>query len=890
MSRRKFLVSVIMPVYNTEEFVEEAIESLLEQTIGFEKNIQLILVNDGSSDRSGAICRRYARMYPENIIYKKCHNHGVSAARNYGLRFATGEWVNFTDSDDKWHKVAFAAMAAFTEKQGSEVNILSPRIRFFDGRKGYHILDYKFEKTRVVDIEEDYNYIQLHVPCWFRRSKLPVSPFNTKMESSEDARLITSLIMRDGKYGVVREAMYWYRKRNNNSITESAIQEQAKKAYYYTTIFEEYYFYLIKQYLTPEGGLPKYIQFILLYEIQWRLWQPIEKAPCEDREKYKKDILYILSLIDDELILNYERITAERKVYILRQKYGADVPIEFRSGRFYYGEKMISNFVKRGLRVDCIECRNGQIHIFGRLASFLPKEKLSLFVEKRNGEREKLVLRDNPNSRLLSFDGTKCLEAYFFELFLPNKTRAFSFLASVDDSDSPVRMVINPGKFAKIKAEKNSYYYSRGRILSLSKSRKSISNIGASIKRLAWREFRSQLSLLSHRYLKVATWRSIYWIMRALHKKPVWVISDRANMANDNGEAFFRYMQKEHRDKVDCYFRIDKKSPDYGRLEKIGRVVDYNSFRAKMLTAMASKIVSAHADDGVYRPFAGAKNYWMSDLFDYDFVFLQHGITKDDLSGWLIRTAKNIRLFVTSTRPERNSIMQGNYLYGSDNIKLTGFARHDRLVSSGGLKKTIVVIPTWRKKLAGMAKLNDGVKSRNNNFTKTNYYQFYSSLISDGRIRATMKKKGYHGLFVVHPNHLANASDFRGNKEFRVLDKPAKYAKLFSESSLMVTDYSSVAFEFAYLNKPVIYTQSDREEFYDGQIYDEGYFSYENDGFGPVCLDYESTVAAIVNAIENDCRQPKKYADRVAKTFAFHDNKDCERIYGEIVKLNEKLN
>ena len=196
-------------------------------------------------------------------------------------------------------------------------------------------------------------------------------------------------------------------------------------------------------------------------------------------------------------------------------------------------------------------------------------------------------------------------------------------------------------------------------------------------------------------------------------------------------------------------------------------------------------------------------------------------------------------------------------------------------------------MPTWRKGITGKYDLQDGVRLRNEDFYKSAYYQFYDRLINDSRIMAVMRKRGYHGLFVTHPNHLANADDFHSNAVFDVSTRPVKYSKLFASGALMVTDYSSVAFEFAYLNKPVIYSQFDREAFFANHVYTEGYFSYEDDGFGPVCYDYESTVAAIIKAIENDCRQPKEYADRVAKTFAYHDGKNCERIYQAILAIDD---
>ena len=85
MQDYKYRFSVVIPIYNVEKYLEETIESVISQDIGFKENIQLILVNDGSPDSSEDICLRYRELYPENIVYVKQKNGGVSRARNHGM-------------------------------------------------------------------------------------------------------------------------------------------------------------------------------------------------------------------------------------------------------------------------------------------------------------------------------------------------------------------------------------------------------------------------------------------------------------------------------------------------------------------------------------------------------------------------------------------------------------------------------------------------------------------------------------------------------------------------------------------------------------------------------------------------------------------------------------
>ena len=87
-----------MAVHNVDKWIEESITSVLEQTIGFKENIQLILVNDGSTDHSYSVCMKYRDMYPNNVVAINQENKGASAARNRGLREIKGKICQFSRS------------------------------------------------------------------------------------------------------------------------------------------------------------------------------------------------------------------------------------------------------------------------------------------------------------------------------------------------------------------------------------------------------------------------------------------------------------------------------------------------------------------------------------------------------------------------------------------------------------------------------------------------------------------------------------------------------------------------------------------------------------------------------------------------------------------------
>ena len=106
-------ISVVVPIYNVEKQLRKCIESILKQQI---EEIQIILVNDGSTDNSGVIAKEYASKYPNKILYIEKENGGLSDARNYGVKYATGEYISFVDSDDYISENLYKDLEEYTKE------------------------------------------------------------------------------------------------------------------------------------------------------------------------------------------------------------------------------------------------------------------------------------------------------------------------------------------------------------------------------------------------------------------------------------------------------------------------------------------------------------------------------------------------------------------------------------------------------------------------------------------------------------------------------------------------------------------------------------------------------------------------------------------------------
>lgn len=378
--------------------------------------------------------------------------------------------------------------------------------------------------------------------------------------------------------------------------------------------------------------------------------------------------------------------------------------------------------------------------------------------------------------------------------------------------------------------------------------------------------------------------RLLTMVLRPFSKKKIWIICDRANQADDNAEALFQYASSVQQKDIKIYFAISSESQDYKKLKKIGKVIPFLGMKYKILYLLADCIISSQADEHIFRPFQQCSGPYRDLAQSQKFVFLQHGITKDDMSNWLNRYNKNIRLFVTATIPEYKSILDSKYGYDSSVVKLTGFPRFDRLFHDE--KRRITIMPTWRAYLVTGIDPRTGKRELKPGFCESSYFAMYNELLNCQRLFDYAQEMGYTIAFLHHPNMICAKNIMVNDQRLEVLEQNIPYRAIFAESDLLITDYSSVAFDFAYLRKPVIYYQQDKEEFFSGaHTYEKGYYDYEKDGFGEVEYSVEALVDRIIEYMRNECALKETYRARIDATFPFSDRNNCQRVYEEIMKL-----
>ncbi len=177
-----------------------------------------------------------------------------------------------------------------------------------------------------------------------------------------------------------------------------------------------------------------------------------------------------------------------------------------------------------------------------------------------------------------------------------------------------------------------------------------------------------------------------------------WTLIDRDTEAHDNAEHLYRYLQREHPE-INAWFVLRGDSADWPRLQADGfRMVPFGSAEHVLLLLNTEHLISSQVDHYIVRPLDGARFGRKS----WRFTFLQHGVTKDDLSRWI--NGKPISRLITSTRDEHESIRGDHtpYIFTDKEVRLTGMPRHDRLLRLGQRVEEpefITIMPTWRRYL-----------------------------------------------------------------------------------------------------------------------------------------------------------------------------------------------
>jgi CDP-glycerol glycerophosphotransferase len=347
-------------------------------------------------------------------------------------------------------------------------------------------------------------------------------------------------------------------------------------------------------------------------------------------------------------------------------------------------------------------------------------------------------------------------------------------------------------------------------------------------------------------------------------RRDVWLMGERPYKAQDTGYRFFKHMRERHPE-VEAYYVIDRDSPERANVEALGNVLDFGSEEHVRAALLARKVLGSHHPDFLYplrtKDFRRAMRATK--------VFLQHGVMG---TKWLAPMyGKSVAefdtdLFIVSSERERQYIV-GDFGYDPDEVAVTGLSRFDSLLA-GDVEvnpRQLLVMPTWRDWLQDT-----------DAYLASDYHANWSAFLYHPRLAALVERHDLDVVLCLHPNMQRYRNVFSQAPVRLISQGEVDVQLLLKQSAMLVTDFSSVGFDFSFLHKPVAYFQFDRERFLEPQ---GSHLDLDDELPGPI----ERTPVALVEEIEaraaDGFTMEPKYVRRADRFLAHRDQNSSERIY-----------
>jgi len=825
--------TVISAVYNVGRYLDEFIASIEKQTFGMDR-LEIVVVDDGSTDHSLETLQAWAQRHPGIVTVLSKANGGQSSARNLGLEHAHGEWVTFPDPDDILDPDYFDVVDSFLTANPQTAMIGTARI-FFNEASGAivddHPLRTMFTADRLVDLEAEPDYFHGSAPAAFFRTDLIAANqlrFDERIRPNfEDGHFCSRYLLLAEQPLVGFLGSARYIYRKR-ADGSSTLQGGLLKTGRYLEVPRLGYLDLLERGIGPDGFAPRWVQNLIIYELSWYFSSDLQVTGATAAHG---DV-------------------AVRFVELLRLISARIEP------------ELIENF---GLRTFDPAWRDIMLHGL-RNETWVPG--YAVLDGDEAGDMVRVSYRfvgDRPVEQLLvngvpaNVEHGKVWVHEYFEHDLLHERVAWIRATAADS----VQVQLNGTRVDLLSAwpDPNS---APERVRSI------------------------------RRPTKLVRWLAGTWPVRRRYRD-AWCLMDRIHNADDNGERLFRYLRAERPD-INAWFVLEKGTPDWFRLRREGyrrRLIAHGGVRWRFLMLNCIHVASSHVDHPVHRPAAILR---MNPHPRWRFSFLQHGVIKDDLSRWL--NPKQVDLFVTSTPQEQASIAGDGtrYSYTSREARMTGLPRFDRLRELGlrvapEQRTRILLCPTWRYWLTPPTVGASQRRTVSDDFFDSEFAQQWLGLLNDPQLRELASTTGMRLGFLPHPNLQAALAEFALPDHVDALTFEGNdVQQLIAESALMVTDYSSMSFNAAYLDRGVVYFQFDAERVAaGGHVGRPGYFDYHRLGFGPVTESVEQTTAAILEAVRTRRGAPEPvYLERIANAFTERDGRCCERTTAAIEALHPR--
>lgn len=807
-------LTILIPVFNAEDFIEGTIKSVINQKVNH-CTYEVILLNDGSSDDSEEICKKYTNAF-NNFSYYYHENKGVSYTRNKGLDLAQGKYILFLDADDLLADNTLEAVFKTFEKYKNEADILTyPLYRKIGEKLLPHVRNQAYKQPgedNIYDIFQNPFINQSTMNIVVKNlNKDERIYFNEKLHYAEDAFFNTQMILRKNKIINTKNGGYYY------NIGHSSAVDFYKNPVNIKDMLLDFFESLINMSLKKVNKVPKYIQGLILYELNWRLIQNTlfpYHLEAEEYQIWMNRMIRIFEHIEVNTIIQKPLMDYYHKIFFLKTfKGNIDyINTSYNGSTFIAEGYRIGDFNQATLVFNKIKIENDELRFVGFIKA--PLLELTKNVE--------LLINDNKKSNTIplhespaGYYKTRIKIADFkgFDFTIPlNKETSYDFTIKIDNSEfkplhwfdkNIIFKTFLGSKYVVTKKNIIKYETNPFRIIIVDrrKKKKFAKNVLKHQKKLMFSKGQENLAKFE---------KNKKFLNPIVKNRRIWLYNDRSGVIDNAFYQFEHDLKK--KDKISKYYVIRKEDVGKKGFPKQNTVV-YGSLKHKILYYNADLILTSFKEFTEYSPLSYRANNLFYSEMKSKIIYLQHGVLNAH-TPWLYgKHVTNFDKFVISSKFEKENLIN-NYGYNKSDLIESGMPRLDDIVPKRK-KKKILLAPSWRKSLINEnSGLNRAIDVKK--FKSSDFYNGINDIITSKKLNEILKRQGYildvkmHPIFmeqssVLFETDLSNINVLTSHDDFNINDY-----------KLLITDFSSYMFDFIKSMTRIVFYMPDYNYFLSG--------------------------------------------------------------------------
>ncbi len=900
---------------NAENF-SKSLYSILKSTKDL-KDTQLIVCDTLCSDETKALCEK--AKISENTTILHCKDLSESEAFNKALPLIKGEYTVFAEDGVIYNKRAFSAVKKSAKKH-PETHLVMAAVSMTKTEELKKYARFPIERSGVIDLTAlpFFGHTALGTYTFFTKGLEGIKFDETIFDEGKKKFVLEALVKKPLVYVIEKHTCFY----TNALENESNLNPYQYNRWYYTDSVNNFVIPFMDMLREEKGEVPRFVQYSLSQLIIAKYGNnhyENDKGVLSEKEAFEfhDTVCTALGLVDNAIFteaairckyvprsmwvqLLFEKLKKANISYSLCLQDESEIkadPSLTENDRILFlsaegnQNARITTLKNISLTINAINYQDNMLEFDAEFTGkdFLSADDIKIYAEYAG---KKILLEEYPIYSLLKCFGIPYSKKYSLHFFVPVDENLKDIKFGCEICGIYHHLPLNfATQFSRLRLRFGKAYWKFSKELAMEVRNNNTLNIFkcSGVKHFT-RELGLYFSMLLHTKspffaVQCIALRVIFRLARPFYKKKrIFLTFDKLYKAGDNGEYFWKYANTID-DDVETYYIVSDTSLDYKRLKEYDKkhTVVHNSLRCRLLALNAEAIVATHTMVMQYCGFPKYLYPAFLDLWNVKVICIQHGLTVQQLAQYQRRTYDNTTLYCLASKYEKKNLMHPVYGYEESMLKLNGLARYDGLKNND--KKVILITPTWRRNIVSQG-IACKKKPYNELFKTTEYFRLYNELIHDEKLIETAKKHGYEITYLLHPAMSPQLEDFDQSGYVKVIAASGdmNYEEILTQSSLMVTDYSGVQFDFAYMRKPIVYYHPSTLP----PHYESGGIDYPTQGFGPICTQHKELVDTVCRFIENACAPEQEYKDRADDFFEFDDFHNCQRIYDEILNSLKK--